>query len=99
MNSLPPLDSLTSLKLLDVSLNQLTTLPDMSSLASLETLNLSLNKLDGELGPDAKLQGCTKLAVLEVTGTGVSILMSYGENPHYVKLPIFSDLWKTQPNL
>ena len=30
---------------------------------------------------------------------GVSILTSYGENPHYVKLPIFSDLWKTQPNL
>jgi len=71
MNSLPPLDSLTSLKLLDVSLNQLTTLPDMSSLASLETLNLSLNKLDGELGPDAKLQGCTKLAVLEVTGNSL----------------------------
>ena len=23
--------------------------------------------------------------------TGVSILMSYGENPHYVKLPIFSE--------
>ena len=23
--------------------------------------------------------------------SGVSILMSYGENPHYVKLPIFSD--------
>ena len=22
---------------------------------------------------------------------GVSILMSYGENPHYVKLPIFSE--------
>ena len=32
-------------------------------------------------------------------GSGVSILTSYGENPHYVKLPIFSDLWKTQPNL
>ena len=72
MNSLPPLDSLTSLKLLDVSLNQLTTLPDMSSLASLETLNLSLNKFDGELGPDAKLQGCTKLAVLEVTGNSLT---------------------------
>ena len=24
--------------------------------------------------------------------TGVSILMSYGENPHYVKLPIFSEI-------
>ena len=24
-------------------------------------------------------------------GAGVSILMSYGENPHYVKLPIFSE--------
>ena len=24
-------------------------------------------------------------------GPGVSILMSYGENPHYVKLPIFSE--------
>ena len=24
-------------------------------------------------------------------GSGVSILMSYGENPHYVKLPIFSE--------
>jgi len=23
--------------------------------------------------------------------TGVSIIMSYGENPHYVKLPIFSE--------
>ena len=23
--------------------------------------------------------------------SGVSILMSYGENPHYVKLPIFSE--------
>ena len=28
----------------------------------------------------------------EVIGTGVSILMSYGENPHYVKLPIFSEI-------
>ena len=83
MNSLPPLDSLTSLKLLDVSLNQLTTLPDMSSLASLETLNLSLNKLDGELGPDAKLQGCTKLAVLEVTGNA---LIGLGELQ--VKCPV-----------
>ena len=26
-----------------------------------------------------------------VFGPGVSILMSYGENPHYVKLPIFSE--------
>ena len=26
-----------------------------------------------------------------LTGPGVSILMSYGENPHYVKLPIFSE--------
>ena len=25
-------------------------------------------------------------------GSGVSILMSYGENPHYVKLPIFSEI-------
>ena len=25
------------------------------------------------------------------SGAGVSILMSYGENPHYVKLPIFSE--------
>ena len=25
------------------------------------------------------------------SSTGVSILMSYGENPHYVKLPIFSE--------
>ena len=24
-------------------------------------------------------------------GAGVSILMSYGENPHYVKLPIFTE--------
>ena len=24
--------------------------------------------------------------------SGVSILMSYGENPHYVKLPIFSEI-------
>ena len=24
-------------------------------------------------------------------GPGVSILTSYGENPHYVKLPIFSE--------
>ena len=24
-------------------------------------------------------------------GPGVSILMSYGENPHYVKLPIFRE--------
>ena len=35
----------------------------------------------------------------QVYYSGVSMLMSYGENPHYVKLPIFSDLWKTQPNL
>ena len=27
----------------------------------------------------------------ELSRTGVSILMSYGENPHYVKLPIFSE--------
>ena len=40
----------------------------------------------------------TKLTKLEMTGpfmvmngAGVSILMSYGENPHYVKLPIFSE--------
>ena len=26
-----------------------------------------------------------------IVDTGVSILMSYGENPHYVKLPIFSE--------
>ena len=28
---------------------------------------------------------------LSVGQAGVSILMSYGENPHYVKLPIFSE--------
>ena len=27
----------------------------------------------------------------EVEAADVSILMSYGENPHYVKLPIFSE--------
>ena len=27
----------------------------------------------------------------KMTLSGVSILMSYGENPHYVKLPIFSE--------
>ena len=27
----------------------------------------------------------------EVFGSGVSILTSYGEKPHYVKLPIFSE--------
>ena len=27
----------------------------------------------------------------EEARSGVSILMSYGENPHYVKLPIFSE--------
>ena len=26
-----------------------------------------------------------------IMSAGVSILMSYGENPHYVKLPIFSE--------
>ena len=38
-------------------------------------------------------------SVIPQEEAGVSILTSYGENPHYVKLPIFSDLWKTQPNL
>ena len=32
-----------------------------------------------------------RVNVLEAWYAGVSILMSYGENPHYVKLPIFSD--------
>ena len=72
LTSLPPLDTLKSLKLLDVSLNQLATLPDMSPLASLETLNLSLNKLAGELDPASKLQCCAKLAVLEVTGNSLA---------------------------
>ena len=30
-------------------------------------------------------------ALLTLPNAGVSILMSYGENPHYVKLPIFSE--------
>ena len=60
------------LKLLDVSLNQLATLPDMSPLTSLETLNLSLNQLSGELEPGCKLQSCSKLAVLEVTGNSLA---------------------------
>ena len=72
LTGLPPLDSLKSLKLLDVSLNQLASLPDMSPLASLETLNLSLNQLDGELEPTSKLQCCSKLAVLEVTGNSLA---------------------------
>ena len=29
--------------------------------------------------------------ILTLSLPGVSILMSYGENPHYVKLPIFSE--------
>ena len=72
LTSLPPLDSLKSLKLLDVSLNQLATLPDMSPLTSLETLNLSLNQLAGQLEADCKLQCCSKLAVLEVTGNSLT---------------------------
>ena len=72
LTGLPPLDSLKSLKLLDVSLNQLATLPDMSPLTSLETLNLSLNQLAGELEPASKLQCCGKLTVLEVTGNSLA---------------------------
>ena len=72
LTGLPPLDSLKSLKLLDVSLNQLATLPDMSPLTSLETLNLSLNQLAGQLEADCKLQCCSKLAVLEVTGNSLT---------------------------
>ena len=37
---------------------------------------------------------CTKDGISywkDVNCTGVSILMSYGENPHYVKLPIFKE--------
>ena len=30
---------------------------------------------------------------------GVSILMSYGENPHYVKLPIFSEFMENSAKL
>ena len=71
LTGLPPLNSLKGLKLLDVSLNQLATLPDMSPLTSLETLNLSLNQLAGQLGPGCKLQSCSKLAVLEVTGNSL----------------------------
>jgi len=71
LTGLPPLDSLKGLKLLDVSLNKLATLPDMSPLTSLETLNLSLNQLAGQLGPGCKLQSCSKLAVLEVTGNSL----------------------------
>ena len=35
----------------------------------------------------------SSMFVLErpLSSAGVSILMSYGENPHYVKLPIFSE--------
>ena len=32
-----------------------------------------------------------RIELRDNTITGVSILMSYGENPHYVKLPIFSE--------
>ena len=41
-----------------------------------------------EKGPQL-MSPCLQQTVANTTG--VSILMSYGENPHYVKLPIFSE--------
>ena len=56
-----------------------------------------VNLIDVTLACEDGNSKLLEVTVLDVAG--VSILMSYGENPHYVKLPIFSDLWKTQPNL
>ena len=53
----------------------------------------------GVVAPRPDEKRCHQEAVVEVVDrphlvqlvAGVSILMSYGENPHYVKLPIFSE--------
>ena len=39
----------------------------------------------------AHVESFGKFVCVFVVIAGVSILMSYGENPHYVKLPIFSE--------
>ena len=47
-------------------------------------------------GPKHRPHNCPllksgKAKVKQIKAAGVSILTSYGENPHYVKLPIFSE--------
>ena len=34
-----------------------------------------------------------------IVASGVSILMSYGDNPHYVKLPIFSEFMENSTKI
>ena len=41
--------------------------------------------------PDLKNKTISDGGITVDFSTGVSILTSYGENPHYVKLPIFSE--------
>ena len=59
--------SLTKLKLLDVSGNQLVSLPPMSQLTGLTSLNVSVNSLEGELTIPG-LDNCAKLTVVDVSG-------------------------------
>ena len=49
------------------------------------------NKHIGFVEPDSFEQLWDGSESDRVLAAGVSILMSYGENPHYVKLPIFSE--------
>ena len=59
--------SLTKLKLLDLTGNQLGCLPPMSQLTGLTSLNVSVNSLEGELTIPG-LENCVKLSVVDVSG-------------------------------
>ena len=53
---------------------------------------MEIQQLD--IGIRVQSKGTRKILLKQIfsaKGAGVSILMSYGENPHYVKLPIFSE--------
>ena len=67
--------SLTKLKLLDVSGNQLGCLPPMSQLTSMTSLNVSVNSLEGELSIPG-LENCAKLTVVDVSGNKLTSLAS-----------------------
>merc|ERR1712179_152963 len=69
---------LTKLKLLDLSLNKISSLPPIPSLTDLTTLNLSINLLVGNFKLDG-LENCRKLSLVDLSANSLTSLGSLQE--------------------